>query len=178
MSAKGATAAAGVFTPTAFVTVLDAAPKIPLGYLGDQEKTERTFPVVDGKRWSVPGDRARWRADGTIEVLGRNSGTIYTGGEKVFAEELEAPLLTHPAVADVIVVSRASERWRGGGRRPVPGGFRRDRQGARGHCVRAHRPPQAAEGHRRCTCRGPLAGGDGRLPLARETAGIEPGSPP
>jgi 3-oxocholest-4-en-26-oate---CoA ligase len=85
--------------------------RIPLGYLGDQAKTERTFPVVDGTRWAVPGDRARWREDGTIEVLGRDSVTIVTGGEKVFAEEVEGALKHHPAVDDAVVVGRPSERW-------------------------------------------------------------------
>jgi len=85
--------------------------RIPLGYLGDRAKTERTFPVVEGIRWAVPGDRARWRDDGTIEVLGRDSVTIVTGGEKVFAEEVEGALKQHPAVDDAVVVGRPNERW-------------------------------------------------------------------
>jgi fatty-acyl-CoA synthase len=84
---------------------------IPLGYLNDQAKTERTFITVEGRRYSVPGDRARHLADGRIELHGRDSATINTGGEKVFAEEVEAAVRDHPAVADVIVVGRPSERW-------------------------------------------------------------------
>ena len=84
---------------------------IPLGYLGDEAKTTRTFPTVDGTRYSVPGDRARLRSDGMVELLGRDSVTINSGGEKIFAEEVEAALLTHPAVCDAIVVGRDSERW-------------------------------------------------------------------
>ncbi|HJQ05476.1 MAG TPA: AMP-binding protein [Nocardioides sp.] len=84
---------------------------IPLGYLGDRAKTERTFPVIDGVRTVLPGDRARLLADGSIELLGRDSVTINTGGEKVFAEEVETALADHPAVADVVVVGRPSERW-------------------------------------------------------------------
>ncbi|MGB9304401.1 MAG: acyl-CoA synthetase [Mycobacterium sp.] len=84
---------------------------IPLGYLGDAEKTARTFPVIDGIRHSVPGDRARWYADGQIELLGRDSVTINSGGEKIFAEEVEAAIAEHPAVYDVVVTSRPSERW-------------------------------------------------------------------
>ncbi|MCV7393222.1 acyl-CoA synthetase [Mycobacterium paraseoulense] len=84
---------------------------IPLGYLGDPEKTARTFPVIEGLRHSVPGDRARWHADGQIELLGRDSVTINSGGEKIFAEEVEAALLRHPAVYDVVVTSRPSVRW-------------------------------------------------------------------
>jgi fatty-acyl-CoA synthase len=57
---------------------------IPLGYLGDEFKTAQTFPVVDGARWSVPGDRARLLTGGRIELLGRDSATINNGGEKVF----------------------------------------------------------------------------------------------
>ena len=85
--------------------------RIPLGYLGDPAKTEATFPVVDGVRWSVPGDRARLRADGSVELLGRDSVTINSGGEKIFAEEVEQALLLHPAMEDAVVTGRPSERW-------------------------------------------------------------------
>ncbi len=84
---------------------------IPLGYLGDPEKTARTFPVIGGIRHSVPGDRARWHADGQIELLGRDSVTINSGGEKIFAEEVEAAIAEHPDVYDVMVTSRPSTRW-------------------------------------------------------------------
>ena len=84
---------------------------VPLGYLGDQAKSERTFPSIDGVRYSVPGDRARLLADGQVELLGRDSVTINSGGEKIFAEEVEQALLHHPAVADVVVAGRPSERW-------------------------------------------------------------------
>ncbi|HTM84418.1 MAG TPA: AMP-binding protein, partial [Mycobacterium sp.] len=70
---------------------------VPLGYLGDAEKTARTFPVIEGVRHSVPGDRARWDSDGGIELLGRDSVTINSGGEKIFAEEVEAAVARHPA---------------------------------------------------------------------------------
>jgi fatty-acyl-CoA synthase len=90
---------------------LAVAGQIPLGYLGDQAKTEATFPVIEGTRWSIPGDLARLRADGLIEVLGREAATINTGGEKVFAEEVEEALRSHPAVTDVAVAGRPSERW-------------------------------------------------------------------
>ena len=85
--------------------------RVPLGYFGDPEKTARTFPVVDGKRYSVPGDRARYKQDGTIEVLGRDSVTINSGGEKIFAEEVEHALKQHPDVYDTVVAGRASDRW-------------------------------------------------------------------
>jgi fatty-acyl-CoA synthase len=85
--------------------------RVPLGYLGDEAKTARTFPVIGGVRWSVPGDRARYRDDGTIEVLGRDSVTINSGGEKIFAEEVEHALKLHPAVYDCVVAGRPSERW-------------------------------------------------------------------
>ena len=84
---------------------------VPLGYLGDAEKTARTFPVIDGQHYSVPGDRARALADGEIELLGRDSVTINSGGEKIFAEEVEQAIIGHPAVADVVVAPRPSERW-------------------------------------------------------------------
>lgn len=84
---------------------------IPLGYLADPAKTARTFPVIEGIRHSVPGDRARWAADGGIELLGRDSVTINSGGEKIFAEEVEAAIAEHPAVYDVVVTGRPSIRW-------------------------------------------------------------------
>lgn len=67
--------------------------------------------MIDGIRHSVPGDRARWFADGEIELLGRDSVTINSGGEKIFAEEVEAAIAEHPAVYDVVVTSRPSTRW-------------------------------------------------------------------
>jgi len=85
--------------------------RIPRGYLGDPAKTAATFPVIDGRRWSVPGDRAALRADGTVELHGRESVTINTGGEKVFAEEVEQAIKHHPGVYDALVVGRPSERW-------------------------------------------------------------------
>ncbi|WP_333891037.1 acyl-CoA synthetase [Mycolicibacterium gadium] len=84
---------------------------VPLGYKGDEAKTAKTFPVIDGVRFSIPGDRARHLADGGIELLGRESQTINSGGEKIFVEEVETALLSHPAVADVVVSGRPSERW-------------------------------------------------------------------
>jgi 3-oxocholest-4-en-26-oate---CoA ligase len=84
---------------------------VPLGYLGDADKTARTFPVVDGVRYSIPGDRARHLADGQIELLGRDSVTVNSGGEKIFVEEVERAISGHPAVADVVVTGRPSERW-------------------------------------------------------------------
>jgi fatty-acyl-CoA synthase len=84
---------------------------VPLGYLGDSDKTLRTFPVVGGVRYAVPGDRARLLADGQIELLGRDAVTINSGGEKIFAEEVEAAIGSHPDVSDVVVVGRPSTRW-------------------------------------------------------------------
>jgi fatty-acyl-CoA synthase len=90
---------------------LATAGRVPLGYLGDAAKTARTFPVVEGARLSVPGDRARLLAGDLVELLGRDSRTINTGGEKVFAEEVEAAVKTHPGVADAVVCGRPSATW-------------------------------------------------------------------
>jgi acyl-CoA synthetase (AMP-forming)/AMP-acid ligase II len=84
---------------------------VPLGYKGDAAKTAATFPIVEGVRYAVPGDRARHLADGAIELLGRDSVTINSGGEKIFAEEVEMAVASHPAVTDVVVAGRPSERW-------------------------------------------------------------------
>ncbi|MBI4883886.1 MAG: acyl-CoA synthetase [Actinobacteria bacterium] len=85
--------------------------RLALGYLGDPDKTARTYPIVDGVRYAVPGDRARLRADDVVELLGRDSVTINSGGEKIFAEEVEAAVKAHPAVYDCVVAGRVSERW-------------------------------------------------------------------
>lgn len=84
---------------------------VPLGYKGDAAKTAATFPVIDGVRYATPGDRARHLDSGAIELLGRDSVTINSGGEKIFAEEVESAIASHPAVSDVVVAGRPSERW-------------------------------------------------------------------
>ena len=84
---------------------------IPLGYLNDPVKTASTFPEINGIRYSIPGDRARVLDDGRIELLGRDAATINSGGEKIFAEEVESAIAGHPAVMDVVVTGRDSDRW-------------------------------------------------------------------
>ncbi len=83
---------------------------MPLGYLGDEEKTRRTYPEIGGVRYAVPGDRAQYTPEG-IKVFGRDSVCINTGGEKVFAEEVEQALKRHPGVYDVVVAGTPNERW-------------------------------------------------------------------
>jgi acyl-CoA synthetase (AMP-forming)/AMP-acid ligase II len=85
--------------------------RIPLGYFNDAGATERTFPEIDGKRVVIPGDRASLESDGTLRLYGRDSLVVNTGGEKVFVEEVEEVLRTHPGVADALVVGRPSDRW-------------------------------------------------------------------
>lgn len=128
MSAKGMEADTATFTPVAATTVVDdlfarvlepgegdgwlaQRGRVPLGYLNDADKTARTFPVIDGVRFAIPGDRARYLEDGRIELLGRDGVTINSGGEKIFVEEVERALSAHPDVRDVVVVGRPSERW-------------------------------------------------------------------
>lgn len=84
---------------------------IPLGYLNDPEKTAATFPIIDGTRWVVPGDLATLTADGMVIVLGRDRNVINTGGEKVFAENIEQVLVAHPAVVDAVVAGVPDQRW-------------------------------------------------------------------
>jgi len=129
ISTAASTAELGVFTAAPSVRVLNAertgflepgsdevgwfakSGRIPLGYLGDKDKTEATYSLVEDTRYVVVGDRARLRADGMVELLGRESVTINSGGEKIFAEEVEQALLSHPDVVDVVVTGRPSERW-------------------------------------------------------------------
>jgi 3-oxocholest-4-en-26-oate---CoA ligase len=97
--------------PVGVVGKLARRGRVPLGYYKDPAKSAATFPVVDGVRWSVPGDHARVEADGTITVLGRGSVSINTGGEKVYPEEVEAALKSHPDVFDAVVVGVPDDRW-------------------------------------------------------------------
>ncbi|MCC7078059.1 MAG: AMP-binding protein [Acidimicrobiia bacterium] len=85
--------------------------RVPLGYYKDPVKTEATFPVVDGVRCSIPGDQAVRTADGEILLLGRGSFCINTGGEKVYPEEVEQVLKSHPAVEDALVAGFTHPRW-------------------------------------------------------------------
>jgi fatty-acyl-CoA synthase len=85
--------------------------RLPLGYYKDDTKTDATFRVIDGTRYSIPGDWAKVRADGSILLLGRGSQCINTAGEKVFPEEVEEALKTHPTVADACVLGVPDERW-------------------------------------------------------------------
>ncbi len=84
---------------------------IPLGYYKDAEKTAQTFREIRGQRWSFPGDFATVAADGSITLLGRGSSVINTGGEKVFAEEVEEAVKRHPLVDDCLVIGMPDEQW-------------------------------------------------------------------
>ena len=84
---------------------------VPLGYYKDAAKTARTFPIVGGTRYAVPGDHGRILADGSIVVLGRGSVSINTGGEKVYPEEVEQALRRHPSIYDAVVVGTPDERF-------------------------------------------------------------------
>jgi acyl-CoA synthetase (AMP-forming)/AMP-acid ligase II len=89
--------------------------RLALGYLGDAEQTAHTYPTIDGQRYAVPGDRARFVDDQPddfmVELHGRESVTINSGGEKIFAEEVEAAIKAHPGVYDCVVAGRPSDRW-------------------------------------------------------------------
>jgi acyl-CoA synthetase (AMP-forming)/AMP-acid ligase II len=84
---------------------------VPLGYYKDPEKSARTFIEIAGTRYSVPGDFARIEADNKVTLLGRGSNCINTGGEKVYPEEVEMALKSHPDVYDVLVVGVTDENY-------------------------------------------------------------------
>ncbi|MEW6477236.1 MAG: acyl-CoA synthetase [Actinomycetota bacterium] len=127
-SGAGKTPAQGRFAPRDDAVVLDddlrpvkpgsgvvgrlaRSGPVALGYYNDPEKTAATFPVIDGVRYIVTGDHATVEADGTVQVLGRGSACINTGGEKVYPDEVEGALKSHPEVADAMVVGVPDERF-------------------------------------------------------------------
>jgi acyl-CoA synthetase (AMP-forming)/AMP-acid ligase II len=85
--------------------------RVPIGYHNDPEKTARTFIEIDGVRWTLPGDMATVDADGSIRLVGRGSMCINSGGEKVYPEEVESVIRSHPAVADANVVGLPNPTW-------------------------------------------------------------------
>jgi acyl-CoA synthetase (AMP-forming)/AMP-acid ligase II len=93
------------------VGVLSYCGPLPLGYHKDAAKSSSTFRVIGGVRWSQPGDLVEVLADGSIRFLGRGSGVINTGGEKVHPAEVEDALLSHPAVRDAVVVGVPDPTW-------------------------------------------------------------------
>ena len=84
---------------------------IPLGYYNDPVKTAEVFITVDGTRYVMPGDFATVEEDGSVTLLGRGSVVINSGGEKIFPEEVESAVRSHPDVMDAIVVGAPDERW-------------------------------------------------------------------
>jgi acyl-CoA synthetase (AMP-forming)/AMP-acid ligase II len=83
----------------------------PVGYYKDEAKSAATFLIIDGKRYSVPGDFAQVEEDGHITLLGRGSVCINTGGEKVFPEEVEEALKLHPAIVDAVAVGLPDDKF-------------------------------------------------------------------
>ncbi|WEK42047.1 MAG: AMP-binding protein [Candidatus Sphingomonas colombiensis] len=83
----------------------------PVGYFGDPVKTTETFRTIEGKLWAVSGDSGRIDPDGRITMFGRGATCINTGGEKVFPEEVETALRTHPAILDAVVAGQKNSRW-------------------------------------------------------------------
>jgi acyl-CoA synthetase (AMP-forming)/AMP-acid ligase II len=84
---------------------------VPVGYYKDPVKSAATFLVVDGERFSVPGDFARIEEGGRVTLLGRGSNCVNTGGEKVYPEEVEMAIKGHPAVYDTLVVGIPDEKY-------------------------------------------------------------------
>ena len=91
--------------------IVALGPPNPVGYYKDEEKSARTFRVIDGVRYSIPGDWCIVEADGSLTLLGRGSACINTAGEKVFPEEVEEALKTHNSVEDALVIGLPDDKW-------------------------------------------------------------------
>ena len=129
MSRRGATGAAAKFVPLAETRlfaedgreiprgssepglIAAGGDVLPAGYYKDPDKTAKTFRVVDGRRYAFIGDWGQWNPDGTMQLLGRGSACINTGGEKVYPEEVEHVIAAHPGVADCLVIGLPDERF-------------------------------------------------------------------
>jgi 3-oxocholest-4-en-26-oate---CoA ligase len=93
------------------IGMIAAGGNVPIGYFKDPEKSARTFRVIDGQRYSFPGDYAKVDADGSLILLGRGSNVINTGGEKVYPEEVEEAVKRVPGVRDCLVVGVDDEKF-------------------------------------------------------------------
>ena len=91
--------------------VLAASGSMPDGYFGDPDKSAKTFRVIDGVRYTIPGDFAEIDADGTVHLRGRGSVCINTGGEKVYPEEVEVAARAHPSIEDCVAVGIPDTRF-------------------------------------------------------------------
>ncbi|GGN48134.1 fatty-acyl-CoA synthase [Streptomyces albiflavescens] len=84
---------------------------VPLGYYNDPKKTAETFFQKGDERWVLLGDMATVDEEGIVTVLGRGSQCINTGGEKVYPEEVEQALKSHPDVYDALVAGVPDAKW-------------------------------------------------------------------
>ena len=84
---------------------------VPLGYYKDEKKSAKTFKIIDGVRYAIPGDWCKVAADGTLTLLGRGSNCINSAGEKIYPEEVEEALKMHDDVKDALVVGIPDEKW-------------------------------------------------------------------
>ena len=157
---------------------------IPLGYYKDEKKTAETFQTYQGRRWSIPGDFCTVDADGTLNLHGRGSVCINTGGEKVYSEEVEETLKLHPDVRDAVVVGVPDEKWgeavtalveleagaarRRGGAARLRAREARRLQGAEAAGVRGERRPRAVR-------QGGLQGREGAREAGARPAGLSRG---
>ena len=98
-------------TDTKTIGFLARKGHVPIAYYKDKEKSEKTFIKVDGERYSIPGDMAKYENDGQMTLLGRGSVSINSGGEKIFPEEVEMALKAHPNVFDCLVVGVSDATW-------------------------------------------------------------------
>ncbi|MEK9649498.1 MAG: AMP-binding protein [Gammaproteobacteria bacterium] len=84
---------------------------VPIEYYKDPDKSTKTFIEIEGIRYSLPGDMAKYEENGEITLLGRGSISINSGGEKIFPEEVEIALKSHPNIFDCLVVGLEHEKW-------------------------------------------------------------------
>ncbi len=82
--------------------VVISGPNVTPGYEGNPKANADSFFVTEDKRWFRTGDQGQFDADAYLSLTGRLKEIINRGGEKISPLEVDAVLLGHPEIAQVV----------------------------------------------------------------------------